>query len=337
MTAVDFGKLVIEEGRRGRKASAESSGRASRESAGCYDLHSADQVKRAVDVLAMALAKCESKDILLELRKSSSESELICYSPDGSYVDLYDLCRRVAGCDRLPEEVRSAANEVLNAVERFMIASFGMGHYKQFEAAKNGVFIVLPSGEPNCWKRLRWYTPLRGDGKHYGNWSFLKDGATPGNDAVENWYELLELWFHENVVEEDFRAVDADADKQEKDKLAGTWNSDSTASSGKADAGFEYTVVFSGSEFRIRLKKGSAEMMVKGKFRVDPSQNPTSIDLRIEEPDDMSGQTAQGIYKLERDELLLCLDEPGSGNRPKEFAKEEGGNVLFAKLKRENK
>ncbi len=77
-----------------------------------------------------------------------------------------------------------------------MIASFGMSGYKQFEAGKNGVFIVLPSGRPNCWKHYRWYTPLRGDnGENYGNWSFLKDGATPGNGVVENWFELLESWF----------------------------------------------------------------------------------------------------------------------------------------------
>jgi hypothetical protein len=80
-------------------------------------------------------------------------------------------------------------------VARFMIASFGMSAYKQFEAGKNGVFIVLPSGKPDCWKQFRWYTPIRGDRKNYGNWSFLKDGATPSNGVIESWFELLDLWF----------------------------------------------------------------------------------------------------------------------------------------------
>jgi len=71
-----------------------------------------------------------------------------------------------------------------------------MSGYKQFEAGKNGVFIVLPSGRPNSWKRYRWYTPIRGDRENYGNWSFLKDGATPDNRVVENWFELLESWFN---------------------------------------------------------------------------------------------------------------------------------------------
>lgn len=195
MTAADFGKLVIEEGFRGRQASEKPGGRGSKESAGCYDLRKAGDVKKAVDALAVALSKTESKNILLELRSGTSESPSIRYSGDGSYVDLHDLCRRVAGCDRLPEQVRSAANEVMKAVERFMIASFGMSAYQQFEGGKNGVFIVLPSGKPDCWKQFRWYTPIPGDRKNYGNWSFLKDGATPGNGVVENWFELLDSWF----------------------------------------------------------------------------------------------------------------------------------------------
>ena len=72
MSAADFGKLVIEEGHRGRQAS-EKSGRArSKESAGCYDLRKAGEVKKAVDALAVALSKAESKNILLELRKGGS-------------------------------------------------------------------------------------------------------------------------------------------------------------------------------------------------------------------------------------------------------------------------
>jgi clostripain len=194
MTAADFGKLVIEEGYRGRQAS-EKWWRGSRESAGCYDLRQAGAVKEAVDALAVTLAKTDSKGALLGLRNASSKGRLISYSGEGSYVDLYDLCRRVAGSDRFAEPVRSAATGVMNGVERMMIASFGMSAYKHFEAGKNGVFVVLPSGKPDCWKQFPWYTPLRGDRRSYGNWSFLQDGATPGNGVIENWFELLDAWF----------------------------------------------------------------------------------------------------------------------------------------------
>ena len=96
---------------------------------------------------------------------------------------------RAPRADRFPGPVRSAATGVMKCVEDFMIASFGMSGYKGFEAGKNGVFVVLPSGRTNCWKHYRWYTPIRGDRDNYGSWSFLKDGATP-DDAFERVYGL---------------------------------------------------------------------------------------------------------------------------------------------------
>ena len=98
------------------------------------------------------------------------------------------------GCE-LDDLIAAGNMGLMKAVERFMIASFGMSAYKHFEPGKNGVFIVLPSGKPDCWKKFGWYTPILGDRKNYGNWSFLKDGATPGNGTVENWFELLDSWF----------------------------------------------------------------------------------------------------------------------------------------------
>jgi clostripain len=196
MSAADFGRLVIEEGQRGRQASEKRARHAIQEAAGCYDLHAAGDVKKAVDALSVELARAQAKSIVLELRGPGPQGTAINYSDDHAYVDLYDLCRRIAACDRLGEPVRGAARHVMAAVEHFMIASFGMTGYKGFEGGKNGVYIVLPSGAPGSWNRFRWYTPLAGPGKT-GRWSFLKDGATPGNGIVENWFELLDSWFDE--------------------------------------------------------------------------------------------------------------------------------------------
>jgi clostripain len=196
MSAADFGRLVIEEGRLGREASAKRGRRVSLEAAGCYDLRAAADVKKAVDALSVELARARAKSLVMELRSAGAEGAAITYTNEFPYVDLYDLCRRLAGCDRLAQPARAAARSVLTAVERFMIGSFGMSGYKGFEAGKNGVYIVLPSDAAGCWKQLDWYTPLAGPGKS-GRWSFLKDGATPGNGVVENWFELLVTWFDE--------------------------------------------------------------------------------------------------------------------------------------------
>lgn len=201
MTAADFGRLVIEEGYRGRQAASKSNKHAVRESAGCYDLRQAAAVKKSVDQLAVQLALANAKSIVLALRGREQDGA-IRYTRDGSYVDLHDLSRRISECNRLPKEVRDAAKGVMANLERFILASFGMSGFKGFEAGKNGVFIVLPTGEPGCWKKFAWYTPNAGAGRDHGRWSFLKDGATEGNGIVENWYELLVLWFDEPTAKD---------------------------------------------------------------------------------------------------------------------------------------
>src|SRR5262249_14195719 len=108
MTAADFGRLVIEEGFRGRKAKRD----ASQESAGCYDLHVVGAVKKAVDALSVELARAHAKNIVMELRGSGTDGA-ICYNRDGSNVDLYDLCRRIAECGDLGRQVREAAKGVM--------------------------------------------------------------------------------------------------------------------------------------------------------------------------------------------------------------------------------
>jgi clostripain len=196
LTAAEFGRLVTDQGYQGRQAAVKSGQKMTREAAGCYDLRKAGAVKKAVDVLSQKLAQAnDAQGIVLDVRGTARDG-VFKYSDDGSNVDLYDLCRRLAVCDRLPPDVQEAAKGVMDAVERFMIASFGMSAYKGFEPGKNGVYIVLPSGAPGCWKQFAWYTPLAGKGK-VGRWSFLADGATPGNGVVENWFELLVKWFDE--------------------------------------------------------------------------------------------------------------------------------------------
>ena len=196
MTAEDFGRLVVEEGRRGREASEEPA-RASREAAACYDLREVAAVKVALDELAVALAASDSREVFLEMRGPGPIGDAINYTAGGPFVDLYDLCQRAAWCDGLSDEVRAASEAMLPAVDRFVLASFGMSAYEGFEDGKHGVFVVLPADGPDRWRELAWYTPLaHAEGKsHLGRWSFLADGATPANGKVETWFELLDSWF----------------------------------------------------------------------------------------------------------------------------------------------
>jgi clostripain len=198
MTAADFGKLVIEEGQRGRELAMKSRPeRVKHEAAGCYDLRQAGKVKRALDAMAVALAASDSREVFCEMRGPGPIGDALNYDGDGPFVDLYDLCRRARDCDALDESVRARAGDVLAAADAFVLASFGMQAYAGFEGGKNGVFVVLPMNTPGRWRNFAWYTPLAHEegGKDYGHWSFLADGATAGNGKVENWFELLDLWF----------------------------------------------------------------------------------------------------------------------------------------------
>jgi clostripain len=330
MTAADFGKLVIEEGRLGRAASEKNRGRGSKESAGCYDLHKAGEVKEAVDALAAALAKANAKEAFVELRNSTSGGRLMRYSEDDSYVDLYELCRRVVGCERLPHAVRTAASGVMKSLEGFMIASFGMSGYKGFEAGKNGVFIVLPSGGPNCWKHYRWYTPKKGDRGEYGHWSFLKDGATPGDGVVDNWFELLESWF--GAADDKGVSGPAPGAKEELAKLEGEWTMVSLEERGEKapdERVKRFKLTIKGDQWTVTSSQG------KGKppaltMTVDPSSEPRTMDLTGRDGD--REFVFLCIYKLEGDTLTLRRAmETGDVKRPQEFSTtpEEGLLVVW--------
>jgi hypothetical protein len=120
------------------------------------------------------------------------------FTEEGPYVDLFDVALRLAQDAAFGEEVQKAAEGVLGQVDRFVLASFGMSGYADFEPGKNGVFIVLPSNRPGIWGEFGWYTPRsfeRGEGS--GKWAFLADGSTAGNGEIETWFELLDAWYDE--------------------------------------------------------------------------------------------------------------------------------------------
>ncbi len=187
MSAADFGKLVIEEGLQGRLATSHGAEAVSHESAGCYDLSQAAEVKMRVNALARTLLdQPGSRGRMLD-----SRNQAMNYSDRGPYVDLFDLCRRAAADENLSPKIRAAAREAGEAVDRFVVASFGMSAYNGFEPGRNGVFIVFPAS--GTWKRCAWYTPDAGTEGAYGRWDFLRGEKAAGGDTGE-WYTLLRTW-----------------------------------------------------------------------------------------------------------------------------------------------
>ncbi len=215
MTAAQFGALIVEEGERGRRAMAAQHPRMGREiayeAAACYDLAAATAVKQAVDGLAVRLADATgARQAFESLRSPASTGGPLNYGDDDTftrypYIDVYDLCSRAAASVALGAEVRAAAGVVCKATDALVLASFGMDELRGFEAGKCGLFIVFPdgdeeieakSGKSRAWRSFNWYSPPSAAGKQrLGGWSFLGDGAIPGNGKVENWFELLDSWY----------------------------------------------------------------------------------------------------------------------------------------------
>ncbi len=211
MTAEDFGRLVIEEGERGRSEHIRAHPERENglyESAGVFDLSRALAVKRAVDALAVTLARTNAKEPLEELRGPGPRGTTLNYVFDElrerPYVDLYTLCARAADCEALDAEARSRAQETMEAVDSLVLASFGMNGLTGFEPGKSGIFMVFPDGdavehtltrERKTWESCAWYSPLESIEEQYRRWAWCADGATAGNGKVENWFELLDSWF----------------------------------------------------------------------------------------------------------------------------------------------
>jgi uncharacterized protein (TIGR03067 family) len=131
--------------------------------------------------------------------------------------------------------------------------------------------------------------------------------------------------------------VPAGQRKKDKAALQGVWKV-VTIEHGqtKKEDNEGHELVFKGDEFTLR--KGD-QTIFKGKFKLDPAKKPKQIDLDITEDvkNKSVGQTAEGIYALEKDRLKCCIMEPGSGGaRPTEFSAPEGTKQVVVTLKRAN-
>jgi uncharacterized protein (TIGR03067 family) len=78
-------------------------------------------------------------------------------------------------------------------------------------------------------------------------------------------------------------------------------------------------------ELFVKLKKGNTE---RGKYKLNLKNSPHEIDL-IDERDGME-KTRPGIFKIEADVLILCVDE----QRPTKLESPAGSETILLKCKR---
>jgi RNA polymerase sigma-70 factor (ECF subfamily) len=115
----------------------------------------------------------------------------------------------------------------------------------------------------------------------------------------------------------------------DKERLQGTWVLQSGKSKGEdAPASFvgALKLVFAGDKVTVQF---NANAKKEGTFTLNATAKPKEIDL-VE-----NGKPTLGIYRLQGDELTVCLDE-GAAGRPPEFKSQAGTTHTLMVFRREN-
>jgi uncharacterized protein (TIGR03067 family) len=71
-------------------------------------------------------------------------------------------------------------------------------------------------------------------------------------------------------------------------------------------------------------------------FTLDPKQDPKHIDMLI--PDDSgTAQLSKGIYRIEKDKLIICRGQAPGGERPRNFVSSAKDDVFVVTWERKAK
>jgi uncharacterized protein (TIGR03067 family) len=77
----------------------------------------------------------------------------------------------------------------------------------------------------------------------------------------------------------------------------------------------------------------------RAKCQVDALATPQTIDVRLPDSKVSAGDavlppTCRGIYRIEKDELVLCFDMSRKSRRPTEFKTAAGSQVILCRMRR---
>lgn len=113
--------------------------------------------------------------------------------------------------------------------------------------------------------------------------------------------------------------VNRDVVAEEIAKFQGTWQQTASEIDGVKNRpdefGFEPRVTFAGNNYVVARADG--DVVIKGQFRVYPTQTPKAIDW-IDTFGADAGKTLPAIYSLEDNQLVFCAADQGQP-RPSEL------------------
>jgi uncharacterized protein (TIGR03067 family) len=124
-----------------------------------------------------------------------------------------------------------------------------------------------------------------------------------------------------------------DDPKKDAPSLIGEWVPTMALRGGKPDMPPAGTSITFTAEGKLLLKEGNQAKAEEGTYKTDPKKDPAEIDLVP--PQTEKGPPASGIYKFEKDTLILCIAM--GTDRPKKFESPEGSEIMLITLSRVKK
>src|SRR5215207_2546579 len=80
----------------------------------------------------------------------------------------------------------------------------------------------------------------------------------------------------------------------------------------------------------------AGEQTEEGTIKVDAEKKPATLDFEITAGMD-KGKTQVGIYKIEKEQITICLARPGEKDRPTEFSGAgDKGHILIVMKKKDD-
>ncbi|HEY7425230.1 MAG TPA: TIGR03067 domain-containing protein [Gemmataceae bacterium] len=136
-----------------------------------------------------------------------------------------------------------------------------------------------------------------------------------------------------------------EADKKEKPKsdqetIQGTWEvvsltADKGLTAQEAMLLKNAAWIFEKDKFLIKGQIAlRVDVNVEGPYKLNPARMPRTIDITMKAPGGKQEQKIEGIYKLNGDDLTLCIPQGQNNRRPTEFKAEEGGKQCLLVFKR---
>jgi uncharacterized protein (TIGR03067 family) len=122
-----------------------------------------------------------------------------------------------------------------------------------------------------------------------------------------------------------------DSAEKELEKFQGAWSVELMEENGVKEPDEEnkkFQVSIKGAQLVVKFDSKEETMS----FKIDPEQNPRTIDLTPNFGED-KGKTFSGIYELDGERLRICASP--KGERPKKFVSEKGTMLLVLKKKAE--